>query len=209
MFTLCSLTPFVAINDAAVQKITDWLLMQMPDRAPTYLSSPFPHILEQFSLSLLFLPYPSPEYEPRQLREYHQRIQRITAVLKSLAVHDFNIVNEIEDTVELDEGLDIFVKVTTPKQKKRKAKQPQLKVITDMRPFGEAHIDVPTSTEEAEAIAASLIDELKPMVKVGDILDGSAFIHYETTELHHRVQTPTSERTSQTRLHTSRGYSSR
>lgn len=170
------LTPFVAVNDTAAQKITDWLLVQMPDRAPTYLSSPFPRILEQFSLSLLFLSYPSPEYEPRNLGECHKHIQRVTAVLQSLAVHDFNTASVTEDAVELDEGSDIFVRIATSKQKKkRKAKQPQLKVVTDTRPFVEAHVSVPTSTEEAEAVAASLIDELKPTLKVGGVLDSSAF----------------------------------
>lgn len=119
-------------------------------------------------MTLLFLPYPSPEEEPRQLRECHQHIQRVTAVLQSLAVHDFNIPTVVEDAAEAEEGADVLFKVASPKQKRRtKGRQPQLRVVTNTQPFINANVNVPTSTEEAEAIAASLIDGLKLMLKVG------------------------------------------
>ena len=121
-------------------------------------------------MTLLFLPYPSSLSEPRQLRECHQRMQRVTAVLQSLADHDFNTSSVVEDAAEIDERSDILFKVASPKQKKKKkGRQPQLKVVTDTQPFVEAKISVPTSPEEADAVAASLIDGLKLMLKVGDV----------------------------------------
>ncbi|TFY57544.1 hypothetical protein EVJ58_g6956 [Rhodofomes roseus] len=153
-----------AVNDFNAKRMRYWLL-SMPDNAPGYMTSTARRALGRFSLGLLFLTFPSTlRADPAVIRENHQYVQRVTAVLESLTLHDFSRNDTAEDDVEVDEG--VFIKVASSKQKKkRRSKQPQLKAITDVRPFTDLGIQVPASREEAEAVGASLINELKESMK--------------------------------------------
>ncbi|KAH9921295.1 uncharacterized protein B0H18DRAFT_880310 [Fomitopsis serialis] len=138
-----------AVNEAAAKRIGDWIVSSVPDNALAYVSSTARQLLGCFSLSLHFLILPtSSPIDKAVLRDNHQDIQRVTAALESLALHSFDRNETTEDTLDLDE--EVVIKIVSSKQKKkRRSRQPQLKTVTDTKPFDELGIETPESQDEA------------------------------------------------------------
>lgn len=160
----------LAVDEYLADAVQDVFFTSFPESCKDFPNSLPAQALQRCALSLYFLPVDADVEKPSRLAELFKSVQLSLPVLATLATSNFACSRPgLEVSDEENEEND-KVKITKRKRTQRQSKQGKVKrdlvSTVDRTPFQKLGLNVPSSPEEAEEVARTLLAEQKQILAV-------------------------------------------
>lgn len=162
-----------AVDDNVARILSECIIGVIPDEAIGFATSLGARILDNFSLFLEFLPYPSPSEKPPNILERRHYVEHARRALQLLAEHPL----AMKGTAGNRSGS----KGARQKGKKAVKNTVSMKVI-DPDPFNALGVVVPVDEDEVYSVVKSIVDEQKQCMEVSSVLH-AVVTAYNTTDV--------------------------